>query len=57
MDNRLCIARETYEEYIMKVEEEKDMLIEHMSRKNIMLKQENEDLKKKTGTIGTIEFD
>lgn len=47
MDNRLCIARETYEEYIMKVEEEKDMLIEHMSRKNIMLKQENEDLKKK----------
>lgn len=45
--NRLCIARECYEEYIMKVEEEKDMLIEHMSRKNIMLKQENEDLKKR----------
>jgi len=44
--NRLCIARESYEEYIMKVEEEKDMLIEHMSRKNIMLKQENEKLKK-----------
>jgi hypothetical protein len=47
MDNRFCIARETYEEYLLKVEEEKDMLIEHMSRKNIMLKQENDDLKKK----------
>ena len=47
MDNRLCISRETYEEYLIKVEEEKDMLIEHMSRKNIMLKKENEDLKKK----------
>ena len=47
MDNRLCIARDHFEEYIMKVEEEKDMLIEHMSRKNIMLKKENEELKKR----------
>ena len=47
MDNRLCIARETYEEYLMKVEEEKEMLIEHMSRKNIMLKKEILELQKK----------
>jgi len=47
MDNRLCIARETYEEYLLKVEEEKDMLIEHMSRKNIILKKEILELQKK----------
>jgi hypothetical protein len=47
MDNRLCISRDCYEEYILKVEEEKEMLIEHMSRKNIMLKQEILELQKK----------
>ena len=47
MDNRLCISRDCYEEYIMKVEEEKDMLIEHISRKNIMLKKEILELQKK----------
>jgi hypothetical protein len=31
----------------MKVEEEKEMLIEHMSRKNIMLKKEILELQKK----------
>ena len=47
MDNRLCISRDCYEEYILKVEEEKEMLIEHMSRKNIMLKKEILELQKK----------
>lgn len=47
MDNRLCIARDCYEEYLMKVESEKEMLIEHMSRKNIMLKKEILELQKK----------
>lgn len=47
MDNRLCISRDCYEEYLMKVEEEKEMLIEHMSRKNIMLKKEILELQKK----------
>jgi hypothetical protein len=27
MDNRFCIARETYEEYLLKVEEEKDIIL------------------------------
>ena len=44
--NRLCIARETYEEYLMKMEENKEMLINEMSKRNIILKKEIEDLKK-----------
>ena len=47
MDNRLCISRDCYEEYLMNVEQEKEMLIEHMSRKNIMLKKEILELQKK----------
>jgi len=44
--NRLCISRDCYEEYLMKVEENKEMLINEMSRRNILLKKEIEDLKK-----------
>jgi len=47
MDNRLCIARDHYEEYIINAEQEKDLLIEHMSRKNIILKKEILELQKK----------
>jgi hypothetical protein len=49
--NRLCIARDTYEEYIMKVEENKEMLISEMSKRNIMLKKEIEDLKKQINKL------
>jgi len=49
--DRLCISRDTYEEYIMKVEEDKEMVIEHMSRYNIKLKRENEELKKKVSEL------
>ncbi len=49
MDNRLCISRDCYEEYILKVEEEKEMLIEHMSRKNKMLKKEIVEVQKRKG--------
>jgi len=49
--DRLCISRDTYEEYIMKVEEDKEMVIEHMSRYNIKLKRENEELQKKVSEL------
>lgn len=49
--DRLCISRDTYEEYIMKVEEDKEMVIEHMSRHNVKLKKENEELQKKVSEL------
>ncbi len=49
--DRLCISRDTYEEYIMKVEEDKELVIEHMSRYNVKLKKENELLKKKVSEL------
>jgi len=49
--NRLCISRDCYEEYILKVEEDKDMLISEMSKRNIILKKEIEDLKKQINKL------
>ena len=49
--NRLCINRDCYEEYILKVEEDKDMLISEMSKRNIILKKEIEDLKKQINKL------
>ena len=49
--NRLCISRDCYEEYLMKMEDNKEMLINEMSKRNIMLKKEIEDLKKQINKL------